>query len=80
MVCHAWKIRVDGTFEAETNSGNILFRREDIQLIEAHDGNEAGSWVCIGNLQRMVWIAFPTDAHARQFVNQMDQLLSRKNF
>jgi hypothetical protein len=58
MVCHAWKIRADGAFEAETNSGSILFRREDIQLIEPHEGKDANAWVCIGNLQRMVWIAY----------------------
>ena len=79
MVCHAWKIRADGTFEAETNSGNILFRREDIQLIEPHEGQDANAWVCIGNLQRMVRIAFPTHEEARQFVTQMDQFLRHKS-
>ena len=80
IVCHAWKIRTDGAFEAETNSGTILFRREDIQFIEPHEGNGPQAWVCIGNLQRMVWIAFPTDVEARQFVTQMDQFLSHKHF
>lgn len=80
IVCHAWKARADGAFEAETSSGTILFRRKDIELIEAHEGNDAQSWVCIGNLQRMVWIPFPTDAQARQFVTQMVQFLSHKHF
>ena len=80
IVCHAWKIRADGAFEAETSSGTILFRRKDIELIEAQEGNDAQSWVCIGNLQRMVWIAFPTDEEARQFVTQMNQFLSHKQF
>ena len=81
IVCHAWKIRTDGAFEAETNSGTILFRREDIHLIESHESeNNPYAWVCIGNLQRMVWIDFPTDAQARQFVTQMEQLLSYPKF
>ena len=79
IVCHAWKVRADDAFEAETSSGTILFRRKDIELIEAHEGNDAQSLVCIGNFQRMVWIEFPNDAPARQFVTQMDQLLRQRH-
>ena len=39
--------------------GAILFRRENIHLIEPHESeNSLQTWVCIGNLQRMVWIKF----------------------
>ena len=81
VVCHTWKIRPDGDFEAETNSGTILFRREDIHLIEAHESEDSvQTWVCIGNLQRMVWIEFANATQASQFVNQMEQLLSHNRF
>jgi hypothetical protein len=77
VICHAWKIRSDGVFEAETNFGIILFRRKDIQLIESHNIENTGcSSVCIGNLQRMVWIEFPSEAQAHQFVSQMNQHLA----
>ena len=80
ILCHTWKIRSDGDFEAETNSGTILFRREDIHLIEPHSENDVQTWVCIGNLQRMVWIEFAHASQASQFVNQMEQLLSHRRF
>lgn len=79
IICHAWKVRADGAFEAETSSGTILFRRKDIELIEAHQGNDTYVWVCIGNLQRMVWIAFPANKEARQFAAQMEEFLRHKN-
>lgn len=80
-LCHAWKIRPDGDFEAETNSGTILFRRDDIHLIESHESeNNLHAWVCVGNFQRMVWIDFPGEAEARQFVIQMEQNLNYKRF
>jgi hypothetical protein len=81
LICQAWKIRRDGAFEAETKSGTILFRREDIHFIEPHESeNNVPAWVCIGNLQRMVWIAFPNGAEARRFVTQMEQHLNSKRF
>ena len=77
VICHAWKIRSDGAFEAETNFGTILFRRKDIHIIEPHhDESTDGSSVCIGNLQRMVWIEFPSKEQAHQFVSQMKQYLA----
>ena len=81
IVGTTWKIRADGAFEAETNAGTIQFRREDIQLIEACK-SEKGShaWVCVGNLQRMVWIDLQSEAQAVQFVTQMEQELSRTRF
>lgn len=77
VVCTAWKIRTDGAFEAETNSGTILFRRKEIHLIEPYkiDGE---AWVCIGNLQRMVWADFPSESEAHRFVSQMEQHLSQR--
>ena len=77
IVCTAWKIRTDGAFEAETSSGSMLFRRKDIHMIEPHkiDGE---AWVCIGNLQRMVWVDFPSEREAHRFVSQMEQHLSHR--
>ena len=74
IICHAWKIRPDGAFEAQTNSGTMLFRRKDIQFIEPHhDESNAHTLVCLGNLQRMIWIDFPDDAQASQFISLMER-------
>lgn len=74
ITCTAWKFRPDGAFEAETNAGTILFRRKDIQFIERyHDENDTHTWVCLGNLQRMVWIDFPDEARALQFISLMER-------
>ena len=74
IVCHSWKIRPDGAFEAETNTGTIRFRRKDIQFIEPYpDENNAHTWVCVGNLQRMVWIDFTDEAQALQFISVMER-------
>ena len=74
ITCHAWKIRPDGAFEAETNSGTMLFRRKDIQFIEPYrNENNTHTWVCLGNLQRMVWIDFPDEAQAPQFISLMER-------
>ena len=81
IVCHAWKIRPDGDFEAETNSGIILFRRRDMQMIEAHTSEVEGhAWVCIGSLRRMVWIDFPSEVEAQNFISQMGQHLASARF
>ena len=74
IICQAWKIRPDGVFEAETNKGSIRFRRKDIQFVEPyHDENNAHTWVCVGNLQRMVWIDFPDETQAAQFISLMER-------
>lgn len=74
ITCTAWKIRPDGAFEAKTNTGTMLFRRNDIQFIEPyHDENNTHTWVCLGNLQRMVWIDFPDKAQALQFISIMER-------
>jgi hypothetical protein len=74
IICTAWKIRPDGAFEAETNTGTIRFRRKDIQFIEPyHDESNTHTWVCLGNLQRMVWIDFPDEAQALQFISLMER-------
>jgi hypothetical protein len=79
ITCNTWKIRPDGTFEAETNTGTIQFRRKDIQFIEPYyDENNAHTWVCVGNLQRMVWIDFPDEAQALQFISLMERKFNRK--
>jgi hypothetical protein len=76
----AWKIRPDGAFEAETNTGTMLFRRKDIQFIEPyHDENNIHNWVCVGNLQRMVWIDFPDEAQALQFISLMERRFLTRN-
>ena len=74
ITCTAWKIRPDGAFEAETNTGTMLFRRKDIQFIEPYgDDENTHTWVCLGNLQRMVWIDFPDEAQALQFISIMER-------
>jgi hypothetical protein len=74
-MCSAWSIRTDGTFEVETDYGTMRFRRKDIELIElAHDKNNSHTAVCVGNLQRMVWIDFPNETQALQFVTLMEQM------
>jgi hypothetical protein len=74
IICHAWKIRPDGTFEAETNTGIMLFRRKDIQFTELHhDESNTHSRVCMGNLQRMIWIDFPDEAQALEFISLMER-------
>ena len=74
IICTAWKIRPDGVFEAGTNTGTIFFRRKDLQFIEPYpDENNAHTWVCLGNLQRMVWIDFPDEAQALQFISLMER-------
>ena len=81
IVCNAWKIRPDGAFEAETNSGTMLFRLKDMQMIEAHPSElEGHAWVCIGSLRRMVWIDFPSEMEAQHFVSQMGQYMTSARF
>jgi hypothetical protein len=78
IICHAWKIRPDGAFEAETNTGTIQFRPKDIQFIEPYyDESDSHTWVCVGNLQRMVWIDFPNEAEALQFISLMERKFAR---
>ena len=80
IICTAWKIRPDGAFEAETNTGTIRFRPKDIQFIERYpDENSAHNWVCLGNLQRMVWIDFPDEAQALQFISLMERTFFARN-
>ncbi len=76
--CTSWNIRKDGIFEAQTDDGTIRFRRKDIELIEP-SFNESNSHtsVSIGNLQRMVWIDFPNEAQALQFVSLMERKFAR---
>ena len=79
IICHAWKIRSDGAFEAETNTGTIQFRPKDIQFIEPYrDEISAHTWVCVGNLQRMVWIDFPDEAQTLQFISLMERKFARR--
>ena len=74
IICSAWKIRPDGAFEAATNTGTIRFRRMDIQFIErSPDESNTHTWVCLGNLQRMVWIEFPDEAQASRFISLMER-------
>ncbi len=56
----------------------MQFRGEDIELIEvAYDKNNSHTAVCVGNLQRMVWIDFPNETQALQFVALMEQMFHR---
>ena len=80
IICTAWKIRPDGAFEAETNTGTMLFRRKDIQIIEPYpDENSTRTWVCLGNLQRMIWIDFPDEAQALQFIALVERKFFTRN-
>jgi hypothetical protein len=80
IICNAWKIRPDGAFEAETNAGTIRFRRKDIQFIEPYPGeSNTHTWVCLGNLQRMIWIDFPDEAQALQFISLMERKFFTRN-
>jgi hypothetical protein len=55
----------------------MLFRHKDIQFVESYaDENNSHTWVSLGNLQRMVWIDFPDEAQASQFIS----LIERKFF
>jgi hypothetical protein len=77
--CTSWKIRGNGIFEAHTDVGTIRFRRKDIEIIEPSlDEGSAPVSVRIGNLQRMVWIDFPDEAQALQFVALMERKFPRK--
>jgi hypothetical protein len=78
ITCNTWKILPDGAFEAETNTGTIQFRHKDIQFIEPYyDENNSHTWVCVGNLQRMVWIDFPNETQALQFISLMERKFAR---
>ena len=77
--CTSWKIRSNGIFEAHTDAGTIRFRRKDIEFIEpSFDGGNAPVSVRVGNLQRMVWIDFPDEAQALEFVALMERKFARK--
>jgi len=77
--CTSWNIRRNGIFEAHTDVGTIRFRRKDIEFIEpSFDEGNAHVSVRIGNLQRMVWIDFPDEAQALQFVSLMERKFARK--
>jgi hypothetical protein len=79
MRCASWKIRSNGIFEAHTDAGTIRFRRKDIEFIEApFDEGNAHVSVRIGNLQRMVWIDFPDETQALEFVALMERKFTRK--
>lgn len=76
--CTSWKIRSNSIFEAHTDVGTIRFRRKDIEFIEpSFDEVTAQVSVRIGNLQRMVWIDFPDDAQALEFVSLMERKFAR---
>jgi hypothetical protein len=76
--CSSWNIRTDGTFEAETDDGTVQFRFKDIELIEAsYDENNSHTIVSVGDLQRMVWIDFPNETQAPQFVALMEEQFAR---
>jgi len=77
--CTSWNIRSNGIFEAHTDAGTIRFRRKDIEFIEpSFDEGNAHVSVRVGNLQRMVWIDFPDQAQALEFVSLMERKLARK--
>jgi hypothetical protein len=81
ITCKTWTIRSDSTFEAGTNNGTIQFRRDDIQFIEpSYDENNSHISVCVGNLQRFVWIEFPNETEALQFIAQMEHHLRHAKF
>ena len=76
--CTSWKIRSNRIFEAHTEAGTIRFRRKDIEFVEpSFDEGTAQVSVRIGNLQRMVWIDFPDEAQALQFVALMERKFAR---
>jgi hypothetical protein len=76
--CTSWSIRRNGIFEAHTDVGTIRFRRKDIEFIEpSFDEGNAQVSVHIGNLQRMVWIDFPDEAQALQFISLMERKFAR---
>ena len=55
------------------------FRRKDIEFVEpSFDEDSATVSVRVGNLQRMVWIDFPDEAQALEFVALMERKLARK--
>ena len=79
MRCTSWNIRRNGIFEAHTDAGAIRFRRKDIEFIEpSFDEGSATVSVRVGNLQRIVWIDFPDEAQALEFVALMERKLARK--